>query len=101
MTIKDANIKIKQIENDIELLEDSLKPDKKKEIDRLFREKDKLEKWVSKELHIIGEYEPLKAKIISLRQEYHLTWEAISNATHYSKRQCINIYNSYTNDRKL
>ena len=99
MTIKEANIKIKQIENDLVLLEDSNDSKKKKKIDNLFKEKEKLEKWVSKELHIIGEYEPLKAKIISLRQKSHLTWDAISEATNYSKRQCINIYKEYTEKR--
>ena len=101
MTIREANIRIKQIENDLELLEDGSDKNKGKEINKLFNEKDKLEKWISKELHIIGEYEPLKAKIIMLKEEKHLSWERISIATNYSRRQCINIYNSYINDRKL
>lgn len=101
MTIREANIKIRQIENDLELLEDAFDVDKKKAIDKLFRDKEKLEKWVNRELHIIGEFEPLKAKIITLREKNHFTWDKISEAVHYSKRQCINIYNSYKNDRKM
>ena len=101
MTIREANIRIKQIENDLELLEDSTLKSKGKEIDKLFREKEKLEKWINKELHIIGEFEPLKAKIIMLKEKKKFTWERIAEATHYSRRQCINIYNSYTNNRKI
>lgn len=98
MTIREANIQIKQIDNDIELYED--KADAKK-LNELFDKKERLENWIIKELKIIGEFEPLKAKIIKLREEKHLKWELIAEATHYSKRQCINIYKAYIDKRAL
>ena len=101
MTIREASIRIKQIDNDIELIEDSIVDNKEKELNKLFNEKEKLDKWIIRELRIIGEYEPLKAKIIMLREQKHFTWDKISDATNYSKRQCINIYNSYIDKRIL
>lgn len=133
MTIREANIKIKQIDNDIEAYETkkalefaktqpgAVKTDKEvvdgiqvvdkninyviqaEKIDRtlclLAEEKERLEQWVERELKIIGEYDPLKAKIIKLREETKLTWDKISEATGYSRRQCINIYKNFTEQR--
>ena len=133
MTIKEANIQIKQIDNDIERLEakkelefiktqpGAVKTDKEivdgiqvvdknfnyvvkvdeitRELNIKLKEKESLENWVQKELKIIGEYEPLKAKIIKLREEAGLTWDKIAEATGYSRRQCINIYRNYTDHR--
>lgn len=89
MNIREANIRIKQIENDLDL----------EYSEELKREKDKLVKWVDNEISIIKEYDPIKAKIISLRQNSKLTWEKIAEATHYSKKQCYNIYDKYTKER--
>lgn len=133
MTIREANIKIKQLDNDIDSLErrkeleflktqpGAVKTDKEvvdgvqivdkninyvvkkdeitRELNIKLKEKENLEKWVERELRIIGEYEPLKAKIIKLRQETGLTWDKISEATGYSRRQCIYIYKDYTEQR--
>ena len=133
MTIKEANIQIKQIDNDIERLErqkeleflktqpGATKTDKEvvdgvqsvdknfnyvvkkdkitKELNIKLEEKETLENWIIRELRIIGEYEPLKAKKIRLRQETGLTWDKISEATGYSRRQCIYIYKDYTERR--
>lgn len=135
MTIKEANIQIKQLDNDIERLEiqkelefiktqpGAVKTDKEvvdgiqfsdknfnyvvksdeitKELNNKLREKESLEKWIERELRIIGEYEPLKAKIIKLREKTYLTWDRIAEATGYSRRQCINIYRNYTDNRYL
>lgn len=133
MTIREANIKIKQLDNDIDSLErkkeleflktqpGAVKTDKEvvdgiqvidknfnyvvqkdkitRELNIKLKEKENLEKWITRELRIIGEYEPLKAKIIKLRQETGLTWDKISEATGYSRRQCIYIYKDYTEQR--
>ena len=133
MTLKEANIQIKQIDNDIERLETkkelefiktqpgAVKTDKEivdgiqvvdknfnyvvkkdeitRELNLKLKEKESLENWVQKELKIIGEYEPLKAKIIKLREEVGLTWDKIAEATGYSRRQVIRIYKQYSDHR--
>lgn len=60
-----------------------------------------LSNYVDKELKRIGEYEPLKAKIIKLREEKGMKWDDIAEATHYCRRQCINIYKNYTGKRNV
>lgn len=133
MTIKEANIQIKQIDNDIESLEQkkelefiktqpgAVKTDKEivdgiqiadknfnyvvkkdeitKQLNIKLKEKEDLEHWIERELRIIGEYEPLKAKIIKLREQTNLTWDKISEATGYSRRQVIRIYKKYSEQR--
>lgn len=133
MTIREANIKVKQLDNDIDSLErkkeleflrtqpGAVKTDKEivdgiqlvdknfnyvvkkdeitRELNIKLKEKEDLEKWIDKELRILKEYEPLKAKIIKLREETGLTWDKIAEATGYSRRQCINIYKNYTDHR--
>lgn len=133
MTIKEANIRIKQLDNDIKYLEEkkelefiktqpgAVKVDKElvdgiqnidknfnyivnlenitRELNNKLTEKEKLENWIERELKIIGEYEPLKSKIIKLREKTYLTWDKIAEATGYSRRQCINIYRNYTDNR--
>lgn len=89
MNIREAKIRIKQIENDIEL----------EPSEELEEQKTKLENWVEREIQIIKEYDPIKAKVIILRDESNLTWEQIAEATNYSKKQCYNIYNAYTQKR--
>ena len=132
MTIREANIKIKQIDNDIEAYETkkalefaktqpgAVKTDKEvvdgiqivdkninyviqaEKIDRtlclLTDEKENLEKWIERELRIIGEYEPVKAKIIELR-ENGKTYDEIAEATGYCRRQVIRIYKQYSEQR--
>lgn len=60
-----------------------------------------LSNYVESELKRIGEYEPLKAKIIKLREEKGMKWDDIAEATHYCRRQCINIYKNYTGKRNV
>lgn len=55
--------------------------------------------YIENEMKIIGEYEPLEAKIIMLRDEKHLKWYEIAEATGYSDRQAQRIYDKYL-DRK-
>ena len=89
MNIREANIRIRQIENDLKL----------NPTEELKREKEKIENWVEGELKILKEYEPIKAKVIILRDKSNLTWEKIAEATHYTSRQCYNIYEKYTKER--
>ena len=70
-------------------------------IDKLNIEIKALEKYIDNELKLIGEYEPLKAKIITLRERHHMKWDDISQATHYSVRQCKRIYKEYLNRRYI
>ena len=135
MTIREANIKLKQIDNDIEILErkkelefmktqpGSVKTDKEivdgiQVVDKNFnyvvksdeitrklniklKEKENIENWVEKELRILKEYEPLKAKIVKLREgTQKMTWNQIATAVGYTERQCRRIYRNYT-DRRL
>lgn len=60
-----------------------------------------LNNYVEAELKRIGEYEPLKAKIIKLREEKGMKWDDIAEATHYCRRQCINIYKNHTGKRNV
>lgn len=69
------------------------------EIERLNKEIIIIRNYIESELKRIGEYEPLKAKIIKLREEKGMKWDDIAIATHYCRRQCINIYNEYTGKR--
>lgn len=134
MTIREANIKLKQIDNDIEILErkkelefmktqpGSVKTDKEivdgiqvidknfnyvvksdeitKELNVKLKEKESIENWVLKELKILREYEPLKAKIVRLREgTQKMTWNQIADAVGYTERQCRRIYRNYTDKR--
>ena len=60
---------------------------------------DGLKQFVNNYYGILKEYDPMTQKIIQLREEYNLTWDKISEATHYSRRQCINIYSTYLQKR--
>jgi hypothetical protein len=57
--------------------------------------------YVENELKLIGQYEPLKAKIIELRQTTTMNWDKIAEATLYSVPQCKRIYKSYIQKRYL
>ena len=70
-------------------------------IDILNKEIKNLEKFIDNELKIIGQYEPLKAKIIILREKENMTWDKIHEATHYSVRQCKRIYSEYLQKRYI
>ena len=69
-----------------------------RELNIKITEKENLEHWVERELRIIGEYEPLKAKIIKLR-ESGKTYDEIAEATGYCRRQVIRIYKQYSEQR--
>lgn len=70
-------------------------------IDKLNKEISNLERYIDNQLKLIGEYEPLKAKIIKLREEYHMKWDDIAEATHYSPQHCRRIYKDYLNKRYI
>ena len=109
-TIALESVQLKSIKYDSERVDGGLRVDKYKYLDQSIDEIDpiidtlnkeiyNLEKYIDNQLKLIGEYEPLKAKIIMLREKQHLTWDKISEATHYSRRQCINIYSTYLQKR--
>lgn len=60
-----------------------------------------LSNYVEKELKRIGEYEPLKAKIIKLREEKGMKIRDIAEATHYSERQVIRICQEHNKKRYI
>lgn len=135
LTIKEANDRIKKLENTLELLlnrkellftetqpkavdttkekttggkrEDIIlqyliecdEEELDKAIENVQHEIFNLSKYVEAELKRIGEYEPLKAKIIELRQTTTLGWDKIAEATNYSERQCRRIYKNYIEKR--
>lgn len=137
MNIREANKKIKELENDYEFylrekenllslvlpksagiksdvveggtrinkLERYVEIEEEKQINAtlnyIFAKKQNLEKWVERELKIIGQYEPLKAKVILLRDEKHMTWSQIALATAYSESQVRRIYKRYTSKRDI
>lgn len=70
-------------------------------LDYIISKKQNLENWVERELKIIGEYEPLKAKVIKLRDIEKLTWKSIAEATNYSESQVRRIYKLYTSKRDI
>lgn len=71
------------------------------EIERLNKEIIIIRNYIESELKRIGEYEPLKAKIIKLREEKGMKWDDIAIATHYSKSQCRRIYSSFSGKRNV
>lgn len=52
-------------------------------------------RYIEDELKMIGEYEPIEAKIIKLREEKRMKWDDISIAVNYSERHCRRIYDKY------
>lgn len=58
-----------------------------------------LMEYIETELKIIGEYDPIEAKIIRLRTENNMKWIDIAEAVSYSERHCQRIYDKYC-DRK-
>lgn len=65
------------------------------EIDKLYQRRRNLENWLNNELKILGKYKPFEREIITLREENHLKWRAISIRVGYSERQCQRIYDKY------
>lgn len=70
-----------------------------KKINNIQEQIQNLVMYVENELRRIGEYEPLKKKVIELKEKEGLTWFKIAEATHYSDRQCRRIYKKYKNHR--
>lgn len=57
-------------------------------------------RYIEDELKTIGEYEPIEAKIIKLREEKRMKWDDISIAVNYSERHCRRIYDKYKSKSK-
>lgn len=57
-------------------------------------------RYIDRELKTIGEYEPIEAKIILLREERKMKWEDIALAVNYSERHCRRIYDKRYGRRK-
>ena len=51
--------------------------------------------YIENEMKIIGEYEPIEARIIILREEKKMKWRNIASLVNYSERQCRRIYDKY------
>lgn len=64
------------------------------QVDVIYAQRRIIENWILRELEIIGKYEPLEQRIISLRQEGK-KWLEISMLVNYSERQCQRIYDKY------
>ena len=57
--------------------------------------------WLDQELKIMEQYEPLKRKIIRLREEEKLSYEKIGAIVGYSTRHVIRIYKSAVGKRNV
>ena len=58
-------------------------------------ELNRLNTYICNELKRLNEYEPLKKKIIELRETEKKKWDRIAFLTNYSERQCRRIYKQY------
>lgn len=56
-------------------------------------------RYIEDELKTIGEYEPIEAKIIKLREEKRMKWDDISITVNYSERHCRRIYDKYKSSK--
>lgn len=56
------------------------------------KRRNNLMNWLDNELKIMEEYEPLKRRIIRLKEEQNLSYEKIGLAVGYSTRHVIRIY---------
>lgn len=65
------------------------------EIKTLKKELETLEKYVKGYYEILEEYDPIIKKIITCREEYHMTWDEISIRCGYSERACRYKYQEY------
>lgn len=82
----------------IELLDDK-KIDET--LDYIDKKRTNLMNWLDQELKIMERYEPLKRKIIRLREEEHLSYEKIGIAVGYSTRHVIRIYKEAIGRRNI
>lgn len=82
----------------IELLDDK-KIDET--LDYIDKKRTNLMNWLDQELKIMEQYEPLKRKIIRLREEEHLSYEKIGVAVGYSTRHVIRIYKEAVGRRNI
>ena len=82
----------------IELLDDK-KIDET--LDYIDKKRTNLMNWLDQELKIMEQYEPLKRKIIRLREEEHLSYEKIGIAVGYSTRHVIRIYKEAIGRRNI
>lgn len=63
------------------------------DIKEAIEELDILNPFVNEELELLKEHEPIVKKIIELRELRGMTWDKIAEAVHYSRSQCIRIFN--------
>lgn len=82
----------------IELLDDK-KIDET--LDYIDKKRTNLMNWLDQELKIMEQYEPLKRKIIRLREEEHLSYEKIGITVGYSTRHVIRIYKEAVGRRNI
>ena len=87
-----------RLEKYVELLDD-------KKIDETLeyieKRRNNLINWLDNELKIMEEYEPLKRKIIRLKEEKNLSYEKIGLAVGYSTRHVIRIYKNAVGRRDV
>lgn len=65
------------------------------------RRRNNLMNWIDNELKIMEKYEPLKRKIIRLREEEKLSYEKIGAIVGYSERHVIRIYKNAIGRRNI
>lgn len=65
------------------------------------RRRNNLMNWLDNELKIMEKYEPLKRKIIRLREEEKLSYEQIGRIVGYSERHVIRIYKNAIGRRNI
>ena len=65
------------------------------------KRRNNLMNWLDNELKIMEEYEPLKRKIIRLKEEQNLSYEKIGLAVGYSTRHVIRIYKNAIGRRDI
>lgn len=70
-------------------------------LDYIDKKRNNLINWLNQELKIMEKYEPLKRRIIKLREEKHLSYEKIGIAVGYSTRHVIRIYKEAVGRRNI
>lgn len=65
------------------------------------KKRNNLMNWLDEELKIMEQYEPLKRKIIRLREEERLSYEKIGIAVGYSERHVRRIYKDAVGRRNI
>lgn len=70
-------------------------------LDYIDKKRTNLMNWLDQELKIMEQYEPLKRKIIRLREEEQLSYEKIGIAVGYSTRHVIRIYKEAVGKRNI